>query len=106
MSNKVLKPLEPFLKETKETSTGLVLVYRNFNQKAYSYSFDVLAALTVVNTLKIKIKYKGKKYYIKSFSQQEIRENASLSFLGQSVATKYLSKPSSSSLTIILDEIL
>ena len=106
MSNKVLEPLEPFLKEIKETSDGLTLIYINLNQKTFSYSFDVISTLTVVQSLKIKIKYKGKKYYIRRLSQQETREKATIGVLGRAVTAAYLTGPATTTLTIILEEIV
>lgn len=105
MSNKILKPLQPFLTDTKKTDTGLVLTFLNFDKKLYSYSFDVATTLSVVQTLKLKVKYKGKKYRITNISQQVTHQKYTVGMLGKQISASYLTGPGRTSLTVILEEV-
>ena len=106
MSNKILKPLQPFLTETTKTNTGLVLTFLDFDQKLYSYSYDVATTLSVVQTLKLKIKYKGKKYRIINISQSVTHQKYTVGLLGKQMSASYLTGPGRTSLTIILEEVV
>ena len=106
LNNKILKPLEPFLTNTKKTDTGLVLTFLNFNKRLYSYSFDVATTLSVVQTLKLKIKYKGKKYRITNISQQVTHQKYNIGLLGNQISPSYLTGPAKTSLTVILEEVV
>ena len=106
LSNKILKPLQPFLTDTKKTDTGLVLTFLNFDKKLYSYSFDVATTLSVVQSLKLKVKYKGKKYLITNLSQQVTHQKYTIGLLGNQVSPSYLTGPGRTSLTVILEEIV
>lgn len=105
MSNKILDPLEQFLHEVKETPDGLVLMYKGFNQKTYSYTHDVLTTLSVVQSLKIKIKYKGVKYFITNLSQHVTHEKYTVGMLGQKISASYLTGPAKTALNVILEEV-
>jgi len=106
LSNKILKPLQPFLTETQKTDTGLVLTFLNFDKKLYSYSFDVANTLSVVQTLKLKVKYKGKKYHITNLSQQGTHQKYTLGLLGNQISSSYLTGSGRTALTVILEEIV
>lgn len=104
LSNKILKPLLPYLADSQEIDNGIVLTFKNYNQKVYSYTFDVATTLSVVQALKLKVKYQGKKYYITNISQQVTHQKYTVGVLGKQISASYLAGPATTALTVILEK--
>lgn len=102
MSNNILKPLDPHLLSAIKTDNRLVLNYSGFNSYVLGTAFNVSTLIGSVCALKMKIKYKGKKYIIQSYTH-------SVSFdktpLDNYLVSAYLQGKSKTNLTIILEAV-